>query len=106
MRPRDHYRCGHPFKRCTRCELISALQRGLPPVPVTLRQRGHYLRSAAWWELEVMRGYESSARSAAYARNMRWCAEVTLTHGPGTYLELKARFERDGDKWPNLLEAA
>jgi hypothetical protein len=29
-----------------------------------------------------------------YARNMRWCAELTETYGPGTWLELSARAEQ------------
>jgi len=42
-------------------------------VPI-LRQ--HYRWIARWWELEAMRGYESSDRSREYAANYRWLVEV------------------------------
>lgn len=40
------------------------------------RVRAHYRWIARWWELEAMRGYESSGRSLEYAANYRWLVEM------------------------------
>lgn len=97
-----------------RPETITALQLQLR-VPTLPRTRGDYKRVARWWELEAMRGAShevepgewvrdgkrtfyrpgvtSAQKSAEYARNMRWAAEMALLYGAGTWLELKARRE-------------
>lgn len=93
-------------------EDITALQLQLC-VPTFPRTRGDYKRRARWWELEAMRGalhevepgewvrdgkrtfyrpgVTSAQKSAEYAQNMRWAAEMALLYGPGTWLELRAR---------------
>jgi hypothetical protein len=70
---------------------ITEAQRRLGAQPPVCRTRTDYRRRARWWELEARRGYESTARSLQYAANMRWAAELTGTHGPGTWLELSSR---------------
>jgi hypothetical protein len=72
-------------------EQITEAQRRIGPMLATPRTRDDYRRRARWWELEARRGRGSSEQSARYARNMRWAAELTESHGPGTWLELLAR---------------
>lgn len=43
---------------------------------VVPRLRAHYRWIARWWELEAMRGYESSDRSREYGANYRWLVEL------------------------------
>jgi hypothetical protein len=78
----------------SRQELISAMQRRLRWLPVSPRTQRQYRRLALWWDLEAMRDCPSSDRSREYARNMRWAAEMAWLHGPGTWLELKAKATR------------
>ncbi len=79
---------------------ITDRQMRIPRTPVNLRTRADYRRAAFWWELEVLRGYKSSDKSAQYARNMRWAAELTTVYGPGTWLELSARRKAAGETTP------
>lgn len=67
---------------------ITEAQRRLHPLPLTPRTRTDYRRVARWWELEARRGHESAPASLQYARNMRWAAELTESHGHGTWSEL------------------
>jgi hypothetical protein len=73
---------------------ITTAQRRIGRRAVVCRTRTDFRRCARWWELEARRGYASSQASMEYARNMRWCAELTETYGPGTWLELSARAEQ------------
>lgn len=58
-------------------EAITTMQQRLRPRHVvTPRTQREFRRTARWWELEAMRGYDSSAKSLEYAANMRWLAEL------------------------------
>lgn len=50
--------------------IVFDARRHLPNVRANLR------RIARWWELEAMRGYESSERSRQYGANYRWLVEM------------------------------
>jgi len=67
------------------------MRRGDESPPAFPRTRRDYRLVARWWEREAQRGYDSSASSARYARNMRWAAELAGLYGPGSWLELIAR---------------
>ncbi len=70
---------------------IAEAQRRTFPRAEPPRSRTDFRRVARWWALEAQRGYASSADSLRYAANMRWAAEMTETHGEGTWSELQAR---------------
>ena len=57
-------------------ERIAELQRLIPPRPIVPKTRADFRRIARWWDLEAMRGYESSGRSRQYAANQRWIVEM------------------------------
>ena len=71
---------------------IGTSRRGIARVRSAVdRTPQDYRRTARWWELEALRGYECAEESRQYGRNMRWAAELAGIYGPGTWLELKAR---------------
>lgn len=91
---------------------ITALQRLIPPRPVTLRTRADFRRCARWWELEAARGYDShvdeygmnsSDRSKMYAANMRWMVEL-LDAGVDVSGRFDALVKRHRMTWDAFME--
>jgi hypothetical protein len=72
------------------------------------RLRAHYRWIARWWELEAMRGYESSDRSREYAANYRWLVELmdaghrVTADAHGVYVDgmLASECARRGERAP------
>lgn len=95
--PPPVHHCRWPLEACERCQAITDAQLRIARksrdrrAMATPRSRTDYRRVAYWLELEAQRGYESSEKTAEYARNMRWAAELAELYGPGTWLELIRR---------------